>query len=118
MSTASSILMYGRNPLLLDTRALVLRHAGYRVKALAPGDRPPSTEAVDLLILCHTLTEAERNALLLFAASQRPAPGMLCLTPARGSLEGFTDLFNSFDGPAKLLDAVRKLIVRQQSVQA
>ncbi len=113
MSEASSILVFGRDPLLLDTRASILRLAGYRVIALTPKEGTPPTEAVNLLVLCHTLTAAERNALQLFAAAQRPAAGLLCLTPTEGSLEGFPDHFNIFDGPAKFVETVQKLLIRR-----
>lgn len=110
MTTLPSILVFGREPLLLSTRASILSNAGYNVKALSPGEKPPTSEVVDLLILCHTLTEAERNALLLFASSQRPAAETLCLTPTKGSLEGCTKLFNSHEGPAKLVETVQHLL--------
>ena len=113
MSEPSSIFVFGRDPLLLGTRADVLRHAGYRVIALTPKEGPPTTEAINLLVLCHTLTVAERNALQLFAAAQRPAAGLLCLIPTEGSLEGFPDHFNIFNGPAKFVETVQKLLIRQ-----
>ena len=58
MTMASSVLVFGRDPLLLDTRASVLRHAGFRVQALAPSKGPQTAERVNLLVLCHTLDEA------------------------------------------------------------
>ena len=111
--TTASILVLGRDMPLLDTRAWVLRQAGYRVKALAPWEVIPETESVDLLILCHTITEDERDALLLMATAQRPAIRMLCLTPTAGSLQGIPNIFNSFDGPSKLIETVQKLLMNQ-----
>ena len=110
MSKASSILVFGRDPALLDTRALVLKQAGYKVRALSSWNEVPTTELVDLMILCHSLTEAERNTILRSSAAQWPTAKRLAMTPLGGSVEGMAEFFNSFEGPAKLVERVRSLL--------
>ena len=112
MTTASSILVLGNDLTLLETRASVLKTAGYNVEASRAGEEMPSMRAVDLLIVCHTLSEAERTAVLRTASAQHPPTNTLCLTPTKGSLEGVVNLFNSYDGPGRLLETVEKLLLR------
>ena len=110
MTNASSILVFGRDPALLESRALVLKQAGYKVRALSSWDEAETTELVDLMILCHSLREAERTMILRSAAAQWPSAKKLAMTPLRGSVEGRVEVFNSFEGPAKLVERVRSLL--------
>lgn len=118
MTQSSSILVFGRDLALLDTRALVLKQAGYKVKAFSSWEEAPETEAVDLMILCHSLTEAERTTILRSAAAQWPSARKLAMAPLRGSVEGMAEVFNSFEGPAKLVERVRNLLSGRQLNQA
>ncbi|MGI4826972.1 MAG: hypothetical protein ACRYFU_02090 [Janthinobacterium lividum] len=56
MKSASSILMYGRDNCLLQTRALVLQQAGYKVATIQQWSGAQAHKKVNLVVLCHTLT--------------------------------------------------------------
>jgi hypothetical protein len=57
-----SILLYGQNRRLLQTRQMVLQRSGYRVWVATDQkeiDALSRTETVSLLVLCHSLTLLE-----------------------------------------------------------
>jgi DNA-binding response OmpR family regulator len=61
------ILICGHDPLLLETRRLILKHAGFSpitALGLKPATEIISVQEVDLLILCSSLSEAESGILL------------------------------------------------------
>ena len=69
---STRLLIYGRDPLLLDTRRLVLQMAGFAVhstKALPEVQTQLATSAsYGLLIVCHTASAEDRHALAAMAA--------------------------------------------------
>lgn len=111
MPPVPSILMYGRDICLLQTRALVLQHAGYRVAAVQNWLGAPAHEAIDLLILCHSLTQQQRRKALEDASDQWPTAKQLCLTPTNGPIDTDCLTFDSFGGPEKLIEVVGKLLI-------
>ena len=110
-----SILMYGRDPLLIETRRLVLERRGHRVVSTCnTADIAPSLEtgSFDLFLLCHSLTTNECDRALEMARTQWPSVKRLVLTS--GSL-GCRDhepsnIFDTTFGPEKLLSTVANLI--------
>ena len=61
-NTQVSIVMYGRNANLLETRKWILNSLGYRVATIlhvAEMDRIPSKPPAALLVLCHPLSSKE-----------------------------------------------------------
>jgi DNA-binding response OmpR family regulator len=70
-----SILIYGRDAHLLETRKWVLQSRGYRVTtipSLADIDLLPLAPAFELIILCHTLPEKEAEVATALASSDGP----------------------------------------------
>jgi DNA-binding response OmpR family regulator len=68
------VLIYGRDPSLLETRKWIFERAGYRVSAeadLATAEAILATEGPDLYILCHTLSTELRERALKEAHGQR-----------------------------------------------
>jgi DNA-binding NtrC family response regulator len=83
MFVAPSVLVYGRDEFLLTSRAMLLEREGYRVYLAL--DRETFTRLlrdaqVSILILCHTLREADCLAALDAAAKMRPGIKSLVLT--------------------------------------
>ncbi|MGI4828914.1 MAG: hypothetical protein ACRYFU_12100, partial [Janthinobacterium lividum] len=83
MSAPTSILVYGRDPSLLDTRRWVLERAGYRVltaQTLAEARHLAATEPVSVLLLCHGLSAQDCEDALAVADIIRPEMRRLLIT--------------------------------------
>ncbi|MGI4758757.1 MAG: hypothetical protein ACRYGF_18150 [Janthinobacterium lividum] len=106
------ILICGRDPDLLRTREMVLRSAGHRVSVtLQPIGQAPDLDSVELLIVCHTLSAAERQRDLSTLASSISKAKALCLVPHAGGATGDdTFVLDSFAGPKKMLEVVKELV--------
>ncbi len=105
------ILICGRDKELLGTRGLVLQSAGYRVSmTLEAIEKTPDLESVRLLIVCHTLSSAERQMALSTFAEQSPGARVLCLVPNLGGVEDGVHTLDSFSGPRKMLEVVKRLL--------
>lgn len=112
MPTALFILVFGDDLTLLNTRAGVLRLAGYRVEVVSDRNKLWKHEP-DLIILCHSLPWVERVAVLQSAMMTWPDARRLCLTNSRESSEGSATFFRSFEGPAKLIQVVRHMLLQK-----
>jgi hypothetical protein len=116
MALASSILIYGHDPVLLDTRRWVLEKARFRIATAAalPAVLAAMTqEAPDLLVLCHTLAPDERTSARTAAASLRPPVKTLsfCAMHPVASEEGISDAtVDSLAGAEGLIAAARRLL--------
>lgn len=80
--TQISILMFGRDTHLLETRQLVLQTSGYQVltiHSLAELDRIPRTPEIALIVLCPTLSARERTDAVARASSRWPGIQKLAL---------------------------------------
>lgn len=110
----SSILVYGRDQRLLETRSWVLERAGYRVVLatdLAEAERLAKAEALEVAVLCHSLTAEESRAALTAFRRLRPEMRRLVMTVgvtavADGQQEA---VLSAYDGPRRLLEAVERL---------
>ncbi len=106
----TSILLCGNNPELLNLRHLVLKQSGYD-STIRLGPVPlEDFGTVKLLILCHTLSAAERIAAIATLHREAPSASILCFQPAPGPAEGAVELINALDGPRKLLEAVNRML--------
>ena len=113
--THISIVLFGRDAHLLETRKWVLQSLGYRVLTVDRASELldiPSTPPVALLVLCHTLS-ARECALGTAQASKRwPQVKKLALvrqgsqTPA-GMLD---QVLETLDGPTRLLATIGELV--------
>ena len=114
-SSPISILIYGRDSRLLETRKWVLESCGYRaltVMHLADIDRIPPSPPVSLLVLCQTLSVKERAAALAHATSRWPDIKKLALIQngSRKSTAILRQVRHTLDGAARLVDTVRELV--------
>ena len=111
----ASILVYGRDAQLLETRRWVLEHAGMKVTTTTDLGEMESilvNEAIDLFILCHTLSPEEGDLCLMKAQALRPAMKKLVLTANTplGSLGPREVRVSAFDGPKALVSGVEDLL--------
>lgn len=102
--------------MLLDTRRWVLEQAGFAVFTISSMDSAVQVVAehsVDLLLLCHTLTPAERHSVVATASAFKPQIKKLVMTTAaeeacREELEG--ESLHVFAGAEGLVAATRKAL--------
>jgi DNA-binding NtrC family response regulator len=109
-----SILLFGRDPMLLQTRQWLLEARGYRVRTpsdLGELERMASDGPVDLLILCHSLSAEDSVRAAAAVSSRQPRARILVLTGSSSSqmmgLHAAT--MDSGDGPEGLLACVGRL---------
>jgi DNA-binding response OmpR family regulator len=72
-STNRRVLIYGLDPILLDTRRLILQHAGLSVEiAHGPEEfgQMTASRPYDLLVLCHTVPDEQRETISSTSSSQ------------------------------------------------
>jgi len=110
----TSILIFGHDALLLETRSRLLEQTGYQVCRVANFDdleRILAAGQIDLLVLCHSLSmeECERSIALTFAWPQMKS--LILTAGPKGYADQITGaVLDAMDGPAKLLSTVGKLV--------
>ncbi|HEX4156156.1 MAG TPA: hypothetical protein VHY48_11130 [Acidobacteriaceae bacterium] len=117
----SSVLIFGHDTTLLGTRALILGRDGFQVLTTtdaAETNHILARQSVDLLILCHTLSEQERRTALALARAAHPPLRALALVAnaTRYTAEGPEVTLSTLDGPRTFLAAVHELIEPHQPV--
>ena len=108
------VLIFGHDMTLLMTRELILRRVALEICITTDhteATRILASEPVHLLILCHTLREAERSAILAVAHSlQKDLTSLLLVANESGNAPFGQDVtLSTFDGPYTLLAAVCRL---------
>jgi len=119
----SSILIVGHDEHLLSTRQWVLQTRGYQVLTVQQPEavqEVPLSAPMRLVVLCHTLTEEEKQSAGSIAAERWPGVKLLALAGEAGrhptGLLG--QLLHTMDGPAKLLSMVTNLVGTSADVQS
>ncbi len=115
LAELASILIYGRDAQLLETRRWVLEGAGMQITTtteLSDVEGILVNEAIDLFILCHTLSPEEGDLCLIKAKALRPAMKRLVLTANTplGSLGPREAKVSAFDGAKTLVLTVKRLL--------
>jgi hypothetical protein len=118
--TAISILMYGRDANLMQTRQWVLQSRGYRVLIIthpAGIETTPLAPPIALLVFCHSLSSEERAIALALATSRWPAIKHLVLDAESSRNPGgiLGQLLHTMGGPQNLLAMVGKLVGQDAS---
>ncbi|HEV2620119.1 MAG TPA: hypothetical protein VGU23_09315 [Acidobacteriaceae bacterium] len=109
-----SILVYGRDIHLIETRRWVLEHAGFAVSTtleLRDAEDRIDADHFDLFILCHTLSAEECTSILANVHSRHPEMKILILSRSRpdcGSKDDF--VLSAFATPQALISTVSGLI--------
>lgn len=108
----SSIIIFGQDASLMETRSWLLEDAGHlvtRVMTSSELQRAILSRQHELLILCHSLSTQEYADSLVLAFPLLPTillyPGALSSVPPQG-----VAVVNTFDGPASLLRAVKSML--------
>ena len=114
MLPPARVLIYGRDPVLLETRRLVLLHSGFDVKVALQLQETVdllATRSFDLFILCHSLSSKDCEHALTLAHSLHPSLRNLILdAPLAGCSGGAEDTkLSAFTDPETLLDTVNQL---------
>jgi DNA-binding NtrC family response regulator len=109
------ILVYGKDAHLLETRRWILEGAGMKVTTTTKFSEVEGIlreEAIDLFLLCHTLSPEEGDFCLTKATALRPAMKKLVLTANTplGPLGSREEKISAFDGPKTLMSAVQKIL--------
>jgi len=115
-SNQISVLMYGHDARLLESRKWVLQSCGYRalsVRHLSAIDRVPLTPAIHLLVLCYTLSPKECESAIAQAKLRWPHVKELVLvrhssTPDFATIR--SDVHKALDAPDPLLSMVGQLV--------
>jgi DNA-binding NtrC family response regulator len=110
----SRTLIFGHDATLLRTRELILVRAGFDVLTTfewTEASEILANQSVDLLILCHTLRESERQSILAVAHIAKPALRVLVLAAdsSGSSADGNEATLSIFDGPEKLVTVAHGL---------
>jgi DNA-binding NtrC family response regulator len=110
----TSILMFGRDIRLLETRAWVLETAGYKVRTVSSVealDQVLASESIDLLVLCHSLSTEQCNQTLILTKDLPKVKILLLTTGERGCNSQIQEaIFDITNGPAPFLSTVGKLV--------
>jgi hypothetical protein len=114
-STQISVVLFGRDVHLLESRKWVLQSWGYRalsIKRLADLDRVPLTPTVHLLVLCYTLSPEECTDAI--ARAKLRWPGVKGLALVRHAppepAQVFDPVLHIPDAPARLARMVGELV--------
>ena len=109
----NTVVIYGRDPRLLETRQWLLETEGYHVLTITDIAQIESIPPpVDLLILCHTGPSDECARVLDLALARWPGVRELVLV-ARGATTACiheSESFYTVEGPAKLISLVHHLL--------
>lgn len=120
MSILSSVMFFGRDELLLQTRGRIFELAGFQVsfaEELRQVSPVVSEHSVDLIVLCHSLSSTECTAVRLIAENAGIQVLQLLITD-RGVGEGHDSemkkpagvTFDWMRGPEALLEEVCSLL--------
>ena len=97
--------------MLLNTRGAVLRSVGHRVTTTTmPIEDDGSLLSVDLLLVCHTLDEAQRHHDLAALRLSNSRAKSLCLVPHAGKMDPHSAVLESFTGPYEMLRKISLLL--------
>ncbi len=117
MPVQTAIVVYGHDQSLLDTRSWVLQSAGYRVLQASRRSELEQTAddaRVALVVLCHTLTQEEREETGSFL-DRRADIKRLLITANRPVLQQRRSdpMVSAFDGPRALIDMVDTMLAAE-----
>jgi hypothetical protein len=123
-SAASTVLVYCRDSILLGTRLMLLRSAGYRAlgaDTLQNAAQILLHEHMDVLILCHTISESDCRRALALPVSKTTKVLILnagtygCGFKLRDEFS-FLEPLDASDGPVQLLSTVDRLVHSKSGV--
>jgi hypothetical protein len=106
--------MYGKDERLLDTRRLVLERFGYRVfmATTLSEVRHLCADGIGLLMLCHTVSVQESEAVVALAQERWPGARKLFMSVGElgWPMTSSHDVVSATDGPEMMIAAVGRLV--------
>lgn len=119
MPSLGRILLYGHDHALLVTRTLLFEKAGYTVRSTLSqqdAERPSDVEALDLLVLCHTLNREEQEQTMRAVHVLNPHLRGLALTNGRvaPSGDGTLAFADRLEGPGSVLACIEKTLSERE----
>ena len=82
MTTPPHILSVGKDPVLMASRSLILRGAGYLVEEAYTVDKAinlVAADSIDAMLLCHTIARSDQQVLISAVREKRRLMPILCL---------------------------------------
>ena len=114
MEDRGAILLMGKDMALLDTRSLVLKHAGFTVirsTAVEDTKMELTRGRIALLLLCHTLSTNESFQASMAASSADPRTIAVHLVTIPDSLVASDNiLIHQMCGPQRLVEMVQAVL--------
>ena len=115
-----SILVFGRDPSLLETRAWILEKTGAIVlsaTSLSQVEKIAASRNIRLLVICHSVSPADCEELLAFVNSERPETEKLLMTANTPvcPLGQKERTVSAFSGPSVLLEAATAMLQTRSS---
>lgn len=111
----ATVLMYGADAFLLETRRLVLTSAGYLVNCvlgLYDLEHFLKFRHPDLVILCHSLSPEAQEQASRQVRRTSPQSRVILLSTFDGNVSRTASVVNCFDGPERLISAMAELASR------
>jgi hypothetical protein len=109
-----TILVYGNDQMLVTTRRLIFEQAGYTVftaESLSNAALVLMTHQIDVLVLCQTLSDEERVAVLETAHALKPKTRCAALSfDGRDVVTDGVFVHRGLNGPPALLAAIGKML--------
>jgi DNA-binding response OmpR family regulator len=113
-TTKPSVLIYGHDPTLLETRSWVLARNGFDVGTashLAEAERTLSAQIVDLFLICHTIPSSERRSAVATLKAIRPQSKIVLVTTANNpEPEGAWQTVDALAGTEAMILAARRAL--------
>lgn len=108
---ASEVLVCGNDADLLRTRAYVLTSAGFGVRCVTGLQELEHLSGMcpALVIFCHSLSVEEQTRAAEYAGVVWPDCEVLSLTTRSSTGPDHLTYFNTFEGPARLIEIARSL---------
>ena len=115
MDRSPSILSISYDEPLLQTRALILKAAGFDVtSALGFNEASRHCQNVfDLIIVGHSIPKADRQSLLDLVRNRDHTRILLLRRPGESAVEGIEYSIEPWEGPEALVSMVKKALERQ-----
>lgn len=115
MDRSHSIVIYGRDPRLIETRIKILERADFDVEGVM--DLPHlkerlTTRETGLLVLCHSLTTQERRAALQVERSMRPDMKVIVMSEPNSNHFFLPEeiVLPAHAGPRMLVETAQRLL--------
>jgi|ERR1700722_4802164 len=109
-----TILVYGNDQMLVTTRRLIFEQAGYTVftaESLSNAALALINHQIDVLVLCQTLSDAERGAVLETAHALKPKTRCAALSfDGRDVVTDGVFVHRGLNGPPALLEVIEKML--------